>query len=174
MTAILAAPTVSLVKERTALYRFFGADDVLLYIGISRDFLKRRAQHASRADWWPRVVRHSVEYRSSRSLALRDEARAIRTERPLFNCAEVPDELLPSGLRPAHRPVWVPETEAQARALEAVVLAERERTEARALLSEALAAAHRLDVPIAHLAQRAGRTRATVYRHLSAAEGSDR
>lgn len=64
------------------------------------------------------------------------------------------------------RPRWSPQTEAQRRAITAVERAAKRADEADDVLWEAVRAAHRLDVPPAHLAERAKRARSTVYRHL--------
>lgn len=65
------------------------------------------------------------------------------------------------------RPRWTPDTDAQRRAIAAVEAAAKVADEAEGKLGEALAAARALDVPIAHLAEAAGRSRPTIYRHLS-------
>jgi predicted GIY-YIG superfamily endonuclease len=39
-------------SERTALYHVFGDADLLLYIGISKDFGTRWKQHAKVQPWW--------------------------------------------------------------------------------------------------------------------------
>lgn len=43
--------------KRTALYRLYDANGVLLYIGISGDPKRRFRQHARTKHWWPEVVR---------------------------------------------------------------------------------------------------------------------
>lgn len=76
------------MSERTALYRLFGAGDELLYIGISKDFGNRWTQHSRRQPWWPEVERQTVEWRSTRAEALRDETAAIKAEKPKYNIAD--------------------------------------------------------------------------------------
>jgi hypothetical protein len=74
--------------EPTALYRYFDADDALLYIGISNDPAFRGKAHLyeSRRDDWPqRAVRRVDEWHDSRPLALKAEEVAIKAERPLYN-----------------------------------------------------------------------------------------
>jgi AcrR family transcriptional regulator len=68
------------------------------------------------------------------------------------------------------RPRWVPQTAEQRRAIAAVVRAAKTADEAEGKLRDLVAAAHRLKVPVAHLAEAANRTRATIYRHLPSAE----
>lgn len=74
--------------ERTALYRYFDADDALLYIGISikPDFRAKAHLYEKRPDDWPkRAVRRTDEWHGSRPLALKEEEAAIKTEKPLYN-----------------------------------------------------------------------------------------
>jgi predicted GIY-YIG superfamily endonuclease len=73
---------------RTALYRYFDAADVLLYVGISNDPDERWKSHryGSGRNGWPKeAVRRTIEWRDSRPEALRAEEEAIKTERPLYN-----------------------------------------------------------------------------------------
>lgn len=73
---------------RTALYRYFDADDVLLYVGISNDpdFRGKAHLYESRPGNWPkRAVRRTDEWHESRADALAAEERAIHAELPLFN-----------------------------------------------------------------------------------------
>lgn len=74
--------------ERTALYRYFDAAGVLLYVGISNDpdFRAKAHRYESRPGDWPkRAVRRTDEWHKSRADALAAEERAIRAEQPLFN-----------------------------------------------------------------------------------------
>ncbi|GAA1887886.1 hypothetical protein GCM10009837_07130 [Streptomyces durmitorensis] len=74
--------------EPTALYRYFDADDVLLYVGISNkpDFRAKAHLYESRRDDWPkRAGRRTDEWHASRPLALKAEEVAIKTEKPLYN-----------------------------------------------------------------------------------------
>lgn len=80
------------MSRRTALYRFYGKDDVLLYVGISDEPHRRRQEHRDRA-WWPEVVTQVIEWFDARERALHEELRAIRRERPKYNLAGV----LPEG-----------------------------------------------------------------------------
>ena len=71
--------------SKTALYRFFDAHENLLYVGISNNFERRKAQHKSRAEWFHLVASERVETVSSREYALDLEQAAIRHEKPMFN-----------------------------------------------------------------------------------------
>src|SRR5438132_2180190 len=76
------------MPEPTAVYRFFDADDALLYIGISIDPDERWKAHRYGTDrnGWPKeAVRRTIEWRDSRPEALKAEEEAIKAERPLYN-----------------------------------------------------------------------------------------
>lgn len=73
------------MPERTALYRVYGTPDVLLYIGISKDFGTRWKQHAKTQPWWGVHERMTVEWHGSRESAEAAERAAIRAERPKHN-----------------------------------------------------------------------------------------
>lgn len=69
----------------TAVYRFFSADEVLLYIGICDEPLKRWYSHAVDKIWWPDVARFSVVWFTSREEAEESERESINAEKPLHN-----------------------------------------------------------------------------------------
>lgn len=74
--------------ERTALYRYFDADGVLLYVGISNDPDFRWKAHlygVDRKAWPRRAVSRTAEWYDSRAAALTAEEAAIHLERPIFN-----------------------------------------------------------------------------------------
>lgn len=68
----------------TALYRFYGADDSLLYVGITHRLPDRFGAH-KRHKPWDQVSRISIEHYPNREQALAAEAEAIRAESPLWN-----------------------------------------------------------------------------------------
>lgn len=70
---------------KTALYRYWDANDRLLYVGISYCWAARAMQHKERSPWWDAVARIKVEWFSSRAAANEAETRAIQSERPLHN-----------------------------------------------------------------------------------------
>lgn len=82
--SILADPPDGGATERTALYRCFGADDELLYVGISKDPAERWKQHRGTA-WWRHVTMRTVEWHDDRPTAERAERKAIQTEGPRYN-----------------------------------------------------------------------------------------
>lgn len=73
------------MTEQTALYRFFDRNDQLLYVGISKNAIRRMLDHAEEKSWWQFVKRSSIEYHPTRSDALRAEREAIEQEAPLYN-----------------------------------------------------------------------------------------
>lgn len=70
---------------RSALYRLYDSDDVLLYVGISRYPNERFKEHAGDKPWWHHVARHDIVWLDSRAKALEVEAEAMKEERPLYN-----------------------------------------------------------------------------------------
>ena len=74
------------MSERTALYRLYGDDGQLLYIGISADPERRFVQHAFTKPWWREVARREVQaWFDSRHDARAAEALAIDGEKPRHN-----------------------------------------------------------------------------------------
>jgi hypothetical protein len=71
--------------EPHAVYRIFGDDDRLLYVGRSRWPAERIRQHARRAAWWPHARRHEVTWHPDKDTATVAERRAIQAERPAHN-----------------------------------------------------------------------------------------
>jgi hypothetical protein len=70
---------------RTALYRHYGIDGSLLYVGISLGPVRRLEQHKHKSDWFRTIARIDVQWLPSRSAALDAEARAIANENPRHN-----------------------------------------------------------------------------------------
>ncbi len=75
----------SSTTDRTALYRHYDADGVLLYVGITRDLEARFRSHSKHAAWVQYAATHTGEWFDSRAEAERAEAQAIRDELPVFN-----------------------------------------------------------------------------------------
>lgn len=73
-----------------SLYRFYDADDRLLYIGISTQACARLAQHAKDKEWFPSVARASFEHYDTQAEALAAEKAAIKAERPAHNIRHSP------------------------------------------------------------------------------------
>lgn len=68
-----------------ALYRFFGSDDALLYVGITLDPGRRFKQHREAKPWWSDVKNITIEVYPDRESVLEAERRAIERERPKHN-----------------------------------------------------------------------------------------
>jgi hypothetical protein len=88
---------------RTALYRFYDHREALLYVGISNDPWRRRAEHAQAKPWYPRVRHQAVSWYDTEREARAAEIRAIRKECPEFNVAGA---VRPSPSRFAIHPTW--------------------------------------------------------------------
>jgi len=69
----------------TSLYRFYGSNNKLLYIGITNNLSARFNQHSQKAKWHHLVVRAVIEHFDSREEALVNEKFAIQNECPEFN-----------------------------------------------------------------------------------------
>lgn len=78
-TAETAAPS-----RRAAVYRLFGADGTLLYIGSAYNPATRSRKHSDK-DWWSQVTRRTDEWHPNRWTAYTAEAKAITSEGPRHN-----------------------------------------------------------------------------------------
>lgn len=86
------------------LYRFFGLDDELLYIGITGSPWYRFHAHESSKAWFKDVTRAAVEHFANREDLVEAEIKAIQTELPKYNGAYVPSSHLAEGVRGHGRP----------------------------------------------------------------------
>ena len=75
---------------RTALYRHFDADDVLLYVGVTESLPSRDGQHAGGSVWHLFVARVDAIWLNTRAEALKAETAAIAAEVPIFNKKKAP------------------------------------------------------------------------------------
>lgn len=74
------------IPEPTWLYRVWGEADLLLYIGISKNFGRRWEQHAKKQPWWEEMKRLTAdEWFGSRPEAKAAETAAIKAEHPKYN-----------------------------------------------------------------------------------------
>ncbi|MYX88449.1 MULTISPECIES: GntR family transcriptional regulator [unclassified Streptomyces] len=78
-------PPSKVEEEATGLYRLFGSDERLLYVGVSNNPGVRWAQHSEEKEWWDQVDNHTVHWFRSRLEAETAERVAIEVERPLYN-----------------------------------------------------------------------------------------
>jgi hypothetical protein len=70
---------------KTALYRIWGNDGQLLYVGISKSALSRLGQHLTEKPWAEEISNVTIETFPTRELAAAAEVAAIKAERPLHN-----------------------------------------------------------------------------------------
>lgn len=68
-----------------AVYRLYGADGVLLYVGIAWNLPQRMEDHAANKWWWWMVARRTMIWYPSELEARAAEAIAIDIENPLHN-----------------------------------------------------------------------------------------
>ena len=68
-----------------ALYRFYGDDGALLYVGITASPPARFSQHGKSKSWWPEVRGISIEWYDGRDAVAAAEKRAIKVENPKYN-----------------------------------------------------------------------------------------
>lgn len=67
------------------LYRFYAADDALLYVGLSVNPGKRFERHKADKEWWPEVARVELEQYPDHPTLRAAEREAITEERPRYN-----------------------------------------------------------------------------------------
>jgi len=72
-------------QRSQVLYRFFDADDNLLYVGISVSIEKRFHDHEKRSTWWDEAAYCLFERFPSRDAVRKAEEIAIKTENPKYN-----------------------------------------------------------------------------------------
>lgn len=73
------------MSKPTHLYRHFNSAGMLLYVGVSLNYLVRTSQHASTAEWYEEVVNITIEAFQNREAALKAEKKAIKNENPKYN-----------------------------------------------------------------------------------------
>jgi hypothetical protein len=71
--------------QATQLYRHYGADGELQYIGISLSAPQRLVQHRGRAHWFDQIVRVEMQSFATRHEAAAAEKAAIEREAPKYN-----------------------------------------------------------------------------------------
>lgn len=86
----------------TTLYRFFNADGVLLYVGITGVGGSRWGQHAAEKAWWCEVAHTTTEHFATREEAAAAELAAIKAELPRHNIIGTGRRVRPSSLGPDH------------------------------------------------------------------------
>jgi len=76
---------INLYKRRTAVYRFYDADNQLLYVGVTANPKARWNAHARDKEWWPEVASKAIQWFGDRHPAEFAEYVAIQTEGPKYN-----------------------------------------------------------------------------------------
>lgn len=71
--------------RRTAVYKYYDQDEILLYVGKSVQPESRDRGHQRHADWYKFVVRRTEDWYETEDLALENERLAIQCLDPLFN-----------------------------------------------------------------------------------------
>ena len=71
--------------SKTTLYRSYNNKNELLYVGISHSVMARIGQHKNAGVWHGECVRITLEHFATRELAREAEAKAIKTEHPIYN-----------------------------------------------------------------------------------------
>lgn len=69
----------------TTLYRFYGKNKELLYVGISNDVGYRLGSHKDTKFWWDEVDTIKLKHYKDRSVAGKIESRAIKILNPKYN-----------------------------------------------------------------------------------------
>ncbi|QEW26762.1 hypothetical protein [Roseovarius indicus] len=77
-------------ESATCLYRYFGADDELLYVGITNDLMERDRAHWRCDEFYAYSLTMTVEVFPTRALAELAEDIAIHDEWPEFNRKRLP------------------------------------------------------------------------------------
>lgn len=73
------------VDGPTTLYRIFGEDGSLIYVGISAHPVQRIKEHSKAKPWWGEVANVTMEHFPTRRDARRAEDSAILSEMPIHN-----------------------------------------------------------------------------------------
>jgi hypothetical protein len=74
----------------TQLYRLWGQEGELLYVGISNNIRRRHREHSKNKPWWGQVQSKTICEFITRDDALKAEYHAINTECPKYNIACYP------------------------------------------------------------------------------------
>lgn len=82
-------------RQETVLYRYYDAEDVLLYVGVSANMPGRLEGHEADSTWMDFAHWSTLEHFPDRADAEAAEIAAIETDRPIFNILhnETPDRV---------------------------------------------------------------------------------
>ncbi|MFI5992424.1 GIY-YIG nuclease family protein [Streptomyces sp. NPDC051362] len=161
---------VDIHTARTALYRLYDEDGVLLYVGITNMPNVRFASHSMKS-WWKRVARKDIAWFDNRQKAEQAETKAIHEERPVFNVAKSPWRSVTAAAELGDLPAGLDDFDY--RLVEAARVrheAKRELLEADAELREAVVEGRAADKGPSHMAKLTGFTREWVAKIAPAAK----
>lgn len=98
-------------SRRTAVYRLYGHDGELVYVGMTVNIERRLADHERGSFWWPHVARTAVVWYDTRPEADAAESEAVAAEKPLYNMRkQAPGPVAgapPAGAAPWDAPLLV-------------------------------------------------------------------
>jgi len=80
-----------LEPSNQTLYRFFNADNELLYVGITNNPFGRFSGHSKDKDWFHELAYATFTHYANRLEVDRAETKAIVNEKPKYNKAKNPD-----------------------------------------------------------------------------------
>lgn len=72
-------------EQLHTLYRFYGFDGALLYVGITQNPSRRFEKHKGEKSWWSEISRIELEQHPTRDALATAEREAIKTEKPHYN-----------------------------------------------------------------------------------------
>lgn len=75
--------------KATGLYRYYDADERLLYVGVALNPIARLYRHRNEKPWVYEIAYISVEWFPSRIAAFGAERSAIKSENPKYNCLDM-------------------------------------------------------------------------------------
>jgi hypothetical protein len=81
-------------QDTARVYRIYGANNRLLYVGMSANPLLRLDQHSRASAWADEATSVTIGERKTKADALLEEADAIRSEKPVFNTNHRQNHLL--------------------------------------------------------------------------------
>lgn len=72
---------------KTQVYRYYDADGLFLYVGVSKSAMDRARAHRQHSDWFEFATRIEIEHFATRHEALSQELYYIKAFSPVFNVA---------------------------------------------------------------------------------------
>jgi hypothetical protein len=72
-------------QEVVTLYRSYDKEGVLLYVGVTNAYWRRRGQHSASSPWRDLATKWTREEYPTRAAALEAERHAIQNENPIYN-----------------------------------------------------------------------------------------